>query len=263
MADETLEGENYRLAYDFAGKVQNQFRGLVSSVILFGSVAKKMIMDDSDIDLVIIIDDTTVTTDTAFILWYRKELARLVNAQDYKKKLHINTVTLTTFWEHLLKGEPTVINVVRYGIALIDPGFFFDPIKRLLGEGRIRPSVEAVYNAISRTTAHIFRADQKEMAALNDIYWAFVDSAHAALMAYQVTPPSPEHVPKLLTHVFVKKRKLHSKYVSWYIGIFNLQKKIIHGHVVRLDRGELDDYRNKADEFSKKMKYLVDKKFKK
>ena len=97
MADETLEGENYRLAYDFAGKVQEHFKGLVSSVILFGSVAKKMILEDSDIDIVIIIDDTTITTDNAFILWYRKELAKLVNAQEYKKKLHINTVTLTTF----------------------------------------------------------------------------------------------------------------------------------------------------------------------
>ncbi|UCD03509.1 MAG: nucleotidyltransferase domain-containing protein [Candidatus Woesearchaeota archaeon] len=263
MADETLEGENYRIAYDFAGKVENRFRGLITSVILFGSVAKKMIMDDSDVDIVIVIDDTTVTTDNAFILWYRKELAKLVNEQEYKKKLHINTVTLTTFWEHLLKGEPTVVNVVRYGVAIIDPGFFFDPIKRLLANGRIRPSVEAVYNAISRTTAHIFRADQKELAAISDVYWAFVDSAHAALMAYKVTPPSPEHVPKLLRHVFVKKRKLHHKYVEWYEEIFDLEKKIVHGHVVRLDRGELDEYRHKAEEFTNKMKNLVDEKFKK
>lgn len=263
MADETLEGKNYRIAYDFAGKVENRFRGLITSVILFGSVAKKMILEDSDVDLVIVIDDTSVTTDNAFILWYRKELAKLVSEQDYKRKLHINTVTLTTFWEHLLKGEPTVVNVVRYGIAIIDPGFFFDPIKRLLANGRIRPSIEAVYNAISRTASHIFRADQKELAALSDIYWAFVDSAHAALMAYQVTPPSPEHVPKLLTHVFVKNRKLHHKYVNWYREIFELEKKVVHGHIVRLNRGELDQHRKRSEEFTKRMKELVDNKFKK
>lgn len=263
MPKESIEEKNYRIAYDFAGKVYNKFKGLVTSVVLFGSVAKKMVMEDSDIDLVIIIDDTAVTTDNSFILWYRKELANLVNEQDYKKKLHINTVTLTTFWEHIMKGEPTVINVIRYGIPIIDPGFFFDPIKRLLANGRIRPTVEAVYNAVSRTSYHIFRADQRELAAVGDVYWAFVDSAHAALMSRHVTPPSPEHIPLLLNKVFVKKGKLPQKYVSWYKGIYDLEKKIVHGHVVRLDRGELDDYRNKAEQFTNKMKSLVDENYKK
>lgn len=263
MPKEAEKEERYILAYDFAGDVYNHFKGLISSVVLFGSVAKKTNMAESDIDIVIIIDDTTVNIDNAFVTWYRTELAKIVNKQEHKDKFHINTVTLTTFWEHILKGDPTVINVIRYGIAIIDPGFFFDPIKRLLANGRIRPTVEAVYSAISRTTTHLFRSDQKELSAFSDVYWAFVDSAHAALMAKNVTPPSPEHVPELLNHVFVKKKQLPSKFVRWYKEIFNLEKKIVHGHIVRLDRGELDEHRNRAEKFTQKMKKIVDKKYKK
>ena len=62
---------------------------------------------------------------------------------------------------------------------------------------------------------------------------------------------------------FVKKGKLSSKYVKWYKGVFELERKIVHGHVVRLDRGELDEYRHKAEEFTNKMKDLVDQRYKK
>lgn len=262
MPKESSEERNYRLAYEFSGKIYDKFKGLVSSVVLFGSVAKRKAMESSDIDLVIIVDDTIAPIDNSFIRWYRSELAKLVHNDENGKKFHLNTVTLTTFWEHLMKGDPTVINVVRYGIAIIDAGFFFEPVKRLLATGRIRPTVESVYNAIGRTTSHVFRADQKELSAISDIYWAFVDSAHAALMANHVTPPSPEHVPSLLKQVFVKKKTIPSKYIRWYKEIFNLEKNIVHGNVLRLDKGVLDKHRERAEKFTKDMKKIIDKKYK-
>ena len=263
MTKETIMEKNYRLAYDFSGKIYKHFKGLVTSVILFGSVAKKKANEDSDIDLVIVIDDTAVNTDIAFISWYRQQLSKLVNSDKHKKKYHINTVTLTTFWEHVMKGDPTVINVIRYGIAIIDPGFFFDPLKRLLSSGRIRPTIESIYDAMDRTTTHIFRADQKELSAIGDIYWAFVDSAHAALMSRDVTPPSPEYIPQLLKQVFLGKKEIPLKFVRWYTEIFQLEKNIVHGHIVRIDNGELDKHRKRAELFTKKMKKIVDKKYKK
>lgn len=263
MPKETTEERNYRLAYEFSGKIYKSFKGLVSSIVLFGSVAKKKAMEKSDIDLVIILDDTAIPMDGPFVQWYRSELAKIISMDENGKKFHINTVTLTTFWEHLMKGDPTVINVIRYGIALIDSGYFFGPIKRLLDSGRIRPTVESIYNCIGRTTAHIFRADQKELSAISDIYWAFVDSAHAALMSKHVTPPSPEHVPQLLKQVFVKNKTIPSKFVRWYVEIFNLEKNIVHGHVLRLDKGVLDKHRERVEIFTKNMKKIIDRKYKK
>ena len=107
----TLETD-YDIAYDFAIKVYKKFQEVVKSVALFGSVAKKAPHVKSDIDIIIIVDDCTVLWDEELIAWYREELARLIAQQNYKKEIHINTVTLSTFWKEIKEGDPIAINVL-------------------------------------------------------------------------------------------------------------------------------------------------------
>ncbi|MEK6835400.1 MAG: nucleotidyltransferase domain-containing protein, partial [Nanoarchaeota archaeon] len=145
---------DYDVAYDFATKVYQKFREVVKSIILFGSTAKEIQKAKSDIDIIIIVDDATIQWTQELIAWYREELSKLIAGLRYPKKLHINTVTLSTFWKEVLVGEPVVINVIRYGIALIDFGGFFEPLKILLARGQIKPSNEAIYNALKRAPFH-------------------------------------------------------------------------------------------------------------
>src|SRR3989344_4510999 len=98
--------EKYKIAFDFAGKVYKQFSQIIKSIVLFGSTAKDTAKERSDIDLIIIIDDATIKWDDELISWYREELAKIIAASKHKDKLHINTVTLTTFWNEILVGEP-------------------------------------------------------------------------------------------------------------------------------------------------------------
>ncbi len=251
--------EKYKIAYDFSGKVYKQFNQIIKSIILFGSTAKDTAKERSDIDLIIIIDDATIKWDDELIAWYREELAKLVAASKYKDKLHINTVTLTTFWNEVLVGEPIVINVIRYGVALIDFGGFFEPLKILLARGRIRPSSEAIYNALQRAPMHLGRAKYAVLTSVDASYWAMVDSAHAALMAAGKTPPSPEYIPDMLNETFVKKGKLNSKFVEWFKEIYALAHYISHGEISELSGKEIEVYRERADSFVGEMASLVTK----
>src|SRR3989344_7022365 len=117
------------IALDFASKTYQKFRDVVKAIVMFGSAVKQKAKEKSDIDIVIIIDDCTVNWDEELIAWYREELAKIIAAQKYPKELHVNTVTLTAFWEELRAGEPLIINILRYGEPLIDVGGFFDPLK--------------------------------------------------------------------------------------------------------------------------------------
>src|SRR3989338_11230836 len=124
--------DEFDIAYDFAIKVYGKFNKIVKSVILFGSTAKRIAKATSDIDIIIITDDCTIQWDEELIAWYREELGKIIQTNPYKKSLHINTVRLTTWWQDLIKGDPVVINVIRYGQALVDFGGFFNPLKILL-----------------------------------------------------------------------------------------------------------------------------------
>src|SRR3990167_11039506 len=129
--------EEYNIAYDFAVKAYKRFSEIIKSVVLFGSAAKREMQKGSDIDVIIIIDDCTIVWDQTLIAWYRQELTKIVAAQKYRERLHINTVQMTIFWEQVRNGSPLIINVIRYGQPLIDYGGFFEPLKVLLARGKI------------------------------------------------------------------------------------------------------------------------------
>lgn len=251
--------KKYDIAYDFSTKVYKQFQTVVKSIILFGSTAKDTAKERSDIDIIIIVDNCTIKWDDELSAWYRQELSNLVKKQRYSQKLHVNTVTLSAFYDQMLKGEPVVINVIRYGLPLIDFGGFFTPLKVLLATGRIKPSSEAIYTALKRAPEHLARAKFNLLMAVDSIYWSMVDSAHAALMAADKTPPSPEHIDVMLKEFFVKEGKLKQKYVDWYREIFALAHYISHGEVADLKGKEIQMYRDRADKFVGEMASLVKK----
>jgi len=237
------------IALDFAAKAYQKFRDVIKAIAMFGSSIKQKTTSKSDIDLVIIIDDCTVNWDDELIAWYREELAKLMAAQNYKKELHINTVTLTAFWEEVRAGEPLVINVLRYGEPLIDLGGFFDPLKVLLAKGKIRPSPEAIFTTMQRSGQHLIRANSNILNSIEGFYWAMVDASHAALMARKVVPPSPEHLQELLTEVFVKRGLLKDKYVSWYEETRKLAKEIAYGNINKVSGNKLEELEERTNQF--------------
>ena len=251
--------ENYDIAYDFATKAYKAFRELVKSIVLFGSVAKEEAKPGSDIDLIIIVDDCAISWDQELIAWYREELENLLLKQNYKKELHINTVTLSAFWEELKAGEPVVINIIRYGQALIDFGGFFDPIKVLLAKGKIRPTPESVFVTLRRAPAHIARAKVNVLGAVENLYWALVDSAHSSLMAANYIPPSPEHIGEMLSDAFVKTKKLDKKYVDYYNSFYTITHSILHGDRKFIKGAEIDFHIEKVSEFEAKMREITTK----
>lgn len=253
---EVLE-RDYKIAYDFAFKVSKKFKNIIKSVILFGSVAKGVPKATSDIDLVILVDDASIKWDKEAIDWYQEELKKLTNKEPEKDRLHINTVTLSSFWENVLIGEPAAINILRYGIPVLDPGFVM-PLKFLLYQGKIRPTQEAIYNCAGRVPWHIFRGKIKLLGAIGDFYWAFVDSAHAPLMQAGQTPPSPEHVPELLQKVFVAHKKIDAKYVDWYKEIYELAHKIKNNEITSIPGRAYEIWLKRTDEFTSVMHKLLE-----
>jgi len=191
------------------------------------------------------------------IAWYREELEKLIQSNPYKQSLHINTVKLSTWWEDLMRGDPIILNILRYGEAMIDTGGFFTPLKFLLLQGKIKSTPEAVYNCLQRAPMHIARSKAAELGTIEGLYWAMVDSAHAALIAKKVSPPSPEHIPMELKINFVDTNQLKVKYIQWMRDLTVLHKKISHREVKGLKGVEIDDWQAKTEEFLSVMAQLV------
>src|SRR3989344_1725751 len=251
MDKKQLLDTDYKIAYDFATKAYQQFREVIKSIALFGSVSKDIPKKGSDIDVIVIVDDCTVLWDEELIAWYREELAKLITKQNYKKNLHINTVTLSTFWNQVKEGDPVAINVLRYGQPLIDYGGFFNPLKVLLRRGKIRPTPEAIYISLNRAPMHLSRSKYALLSAVEGLYWAMVDSAHAALMIAGHIPPSPEHIYDMMKKTLPK---INRKCVEDFKEMYVIAHQINHGNIKSISGKQLDDLRKKAENFVNEMK---------
>jgi predicted nucleotidyltransferase/uncharacterized protein (UPF0332 family) len=247
------------IAYDFAVKAYELFGKVIKSIILFGSSAKGTNVKGSDVDIIVILDDCTILWDGELIAWYREELGKLIRDNPYKMPLHINSVRLSTWWTEMMRGEPVIINIIRWGQPLIDFGGFFTPLKVLLSQGKIKSTPEAIYIVLQRAPLHLARTRAALLSGIEGLYWAMVDSSHAALIAAKRVPPSPEHIGDLLEETFTKTRWLNPKYVSWYREMYSLAHKILHGAVSEVSGAEIHEWQGRADEFVGEMARLVNK----
>lgn len=247
------------IAYDFAIKAYEKFGKVIKSIILFGSTTKGKMKKGSDIDIIVILDDCAIQWDAELIAWYREELGKMIKANPYRRPLHINSVRLSTWWEEMIRGEPVIINIIRWGQPLIDFGGFFTPLKVLLAKGKIKSTPESVYVILQRAPLHLARARVALLNTIEGLYWAMVDASHAALIATKRMPPSPEHIPQLLDKTFVRTKMLNPKYVSWYSQLYKLAHDILHGAVSSISGKEVDEWQEKTDIFIREMAKIIDK----
>lgn len=249
--------QNIELARTFAKGVYDEFGNFISALILFGSTARKN-QNSHDIDILIVLDDVKVIFTQELVETYRI-ITEKVMAKVAPDRLHVHSMTLTSFWEYIRNGDPVAINILRDGISLIDNGFF-DPLKILLADGRIRPTQEAIYNYYNMAPASLFRAKQSLLNAGINLYWSVIDSAHAALMSVGEIPPSPDHVAVVFDKRLVKTGKIRKRYGDIISDLYVLSKKIIHREKKELTGKEYDKYEAMARDFVNEVRRYLERK---
>ena len=115
---EKYEKRDVDIAYKFANEIYKEMGGLIRAVVIFGSDARKKTTAKSDIDILVILDDLTISLSPEVVEAYRV----IVNKAIVKisTRLHITTLRFTSFWDYIRNGDPIGINILRDGVALID-----------------------------------------------------------------------------------------------------------------------------------------------
>jgi len=252
---EKYEKNDVDLSYRFANAIYKEMGGLIRAVVIFGSAARQKTTVKSDIDILVILDDLTISLSPEVVEAYRV----IVNTTIVKvsTRLHITTLRFTSFWDYIRNGDPVGINILRDGSALIDSGFF-EPLQALLKKGRIRPTSESIWTYYIRAPNTLHNSKWHLLQATLDLYWAVIDSAHAALMKHGEIPPTPEHVADLLEQKLVKKRLLESRYVKIMQHFYKLMKMITHREIKEIKGKEYDEYFKVAEEFVKRMRQFIE-----
>ncbi len=244
--------------------VMKKFDKYIFSYIAAGSLFRGD-KKSFDIDVYIIVDDTDVKRMSRYelkdrlrgiILSYGAEASRIAGV---KKQFHVQTYILTEFWEAVKDAHPVIFTFIRDGVPLHDRGMFM-PWKLLLKMGKVKPSPEAIDMQMDVGNKMLGRTRFKMLSVIGeDLYYAILNPAQAALMLYGVNPPTPQESINLMRDVFVKREKLFlEKHVQLLEDVRKFYKGIEHGKLKEVSGKQIDEFLVRSKEYMKAIKKLFD-----
>jgi len=245
-------------AYKFAEEIEKELGGFIKAIVIFGSTARGIKKaKEGDIDILVVIDDLSINLTPDVVEAYRIIVKKSI--VKISTRLHIISLRFTSFWEYIRAGDPIGINILRDGVAIVDTGFF-DPLQALLKRGRIRPTQESIWTYFVRAPNTLHNSKWHIIQATLDLYWAVIDSAHAALMKLGEIPPTPEHVSDLLEEKMVKKGLLEHKYSTIMKNFYKLMKMVTYREIKEIKGDEFDRYYKEADDFVQRIRKFIEEK---
>jgi len=247
----TIPKEIIRKIVSFANEARKHYGEIVKSIVVFGSVARGDATEKSDADIFVILDDTATKSSEDL----EKVNSHLYLIAHELKNLHIQTHTLTEFWNWIKIGSPELVNFLRYGLVIHDTGFV-KPIQRLLASGLIPPSEEAITLKAKSAEARMKKIDLDLKTIIFDLRYSATDIIQAVVMHYYKAQPDQKAIPNYLEKL-VSEKKLEREYVEKFKELDKLWKDIDHEVIKKVNVKHLAKALKLANEILKRFKELL------
>ncbi|MEM5879231.1 MAG: nucleotidyltransferase domain-containing protein, partial [Candidatus Aenigmatarchaeota archaeon] len=237
---------------EFAKQVLEKYGKYIKCIVMMGSVARDEFKPKSDIDIFVVIDDTTFEITPEQHDKIDEDMEKI--AEKISDKLSIQpSYTLTEFWDYARVCHPIIYNFIKEGVAVYDTGFFA-PIKKLLEMGRIPATREAIESYMEGAPKKLMRAKTVKLLMLaEDCYYAMLNTAQAVLMFMGLAPPVPSKAYDDVKKFLVEPGILEPEYAEWLKEIIEIRKKIEHKELMDVEGKFVDEWIEKAEKFVNKM----------
>ncbi|MCS7094114.1 MAG: nucleotidyltransferase domain-containing protein [Candidatus Aenigmarchaeota archaeon] len=237
---------------EFSKRVLDKFGNLIKSIVVFGSVTRGEAKPESDIDILVILDDTLPEFSSVKLEVIDNEMEKI--AKSISEKISLQpSYTLTEFFDYARSGHPIVYNFIKEGEPIYDTGFFIT-WKRLLKMGKIQGTREAIESYMEDAPKKLARAKTVKLLMLaEDCYYSMVNSAQAVLMFMGVEPPVPSKIYEEFTEYLVKPGIVEEEYANWLKEIVKIRKDIEHKRMLEAKGEFVDMWIERAEKFVDKM----------
>jgi predicted nucleotidyltransferase/uncharacterized protein (UPF0332 family) len=253
---EEFRKKQLKIAEKYKDEILKKYKNIIKSVVVFGSFTRQDFHEKSDIDILVVIDDTLARFTPEMKERFDDEL------YDMAKKISENITvqpawTLTEFWDMARIGHPLLYTIVRDGWAIYDVGFFI-PVRKLLEMGKIPTTLEAVEKLMETAPQKINRVETAKLYMVaEDLYYAMLNSSQAVLMYMGVNPPSPKHAPNDVKEHLVDNNLLEQNYLDDLKQIIEFRKNVEHKETKELTGQDLDSLIQKTKNYVSRMEQLL------
>jgi predicted nucleotidyltransferase/uncharacterized protein (UPF0332 family) len=260
LHDEGILGA-LRVATIHKSLVLQKFERYVVSYVVAGSLVRGEAIPTSDVDVVLIIDDTDIKRMPRLELKERlrglvyQYIAEATALAGVKNKLEPQIYLLTEFWESVKDANPVMFTFIRDGVPLYDRRTFM-PWKALLKMGKLKPSPEAIdmFMSVGEDTVKIAKRKLLNIV-VSDIYWSVITPSQGLLMLYGLAPPTPKETVREIKKIFMDKEKmLEKKYVDILEEIvIKYYKGYEHEKIKEVSGKEIDKLIKNVEDYLKRL----------
>lgn len=237
----------------FTSEARKHYGDLIKSVLIFGSIVRGDARKTSDVDVFVILDDTATKSSEDL----EKVNSHLYLIAHELKDLHIQTNTLTEFWNWIKIGSPELVNFLKHGLVIYDTGFV-KPIQRLLASGLIPPSEEAISLKAKTAFARMKKIKLDLKAMIFELRYLSMDIIQAVVMCYYKTQPDAKAISKYLKKL-IEEKKLEPEYLEIFRELDKLWKDIDHKVIEEVTPEHLDKALKLAKKIIERFKKLLPK----
>jgi uncharacterized protein (UPF0332 family) len=252
-----LSERRYITIKSFSEGVLKKYNNLINS-ILVKKQSKTGEAASETVDIILFIDDLNniITNQQSEIIRSDALESAYSNKTPDKITIKSEVILASELWAGIKSNNAETLEILREGIVFHDNGFL-SPLQDLLLTGKIRPSKESqnIYfvkaeNSIKSSTTNVSKA-------VLDLYWAVIDTAHAAVMAAGITPPSPKELAETFRKELVMRNLIHKRCADIIEEFYNIAKKIMHKEIFEITGKEFDKYLNDAQFFIRETEAFV------
>jgi len=192
---ETFLRMKMKAAERFTLLARKKFGNMIKGVAVIGSLARGDFVPGSDIDILVVIDDTQRDIPEEL---KEKLLAMLVDmGKKIDKKIQIQLHTLTELFQFAKEGDNIIYNFLRHMKPVYDGGIL-KPLERLLKSGEIKPTKEAMARSLDGAEFYLKKIDQYVEWILERYYRAITWATNALVMSLGENPVSVPEMPIVL-----------------------------------------------------------------
>ncbi|GEM_PF-1070130 len=234
----------------------------LKAVMVAGSAARKEMVEGSDIDIYVILDDTKEGADKSVFIKTKKVLKKIQDESPDELDLHFQKPKpLSKWWDLIISGEPWVVTSIKEAQPLYDPSDYVTLTKKLANQGDLHGTEERAKKLLERARGKIGKAKKVLLEEIiTEVLRSMTDSAQAVLMYSGSAPPSPEDVADKLEEKFIEDMDILPKQaIIDYKQIYKISDKVSHGTLTDISGEEIENYLRNAGRFVKTMARLFDK----
>ncbi|MBN1924054.1 MAG: nucleotidyltransferase domain-containing protein [Nanoarchaeota archaeon] len=223
----------------------------IISVCVFGSRQSENAEESSDLDILIIVDDT-FDIDKDYTTEIIKKISYMVNPI-----IHCQIFYLKEFWKYISTGSPITFTILRDSTIYYDTGFF-DALQKLVRSGTIKPKTEAVERQLTiakqlmKITYH-----SVNKGLIQNLEGAIVSSTQSLLMEMGIEPPAPKEVPLFIKKYLVEREILSDEYYVIARKVIQTYKDIEHNVKPALSGKILQELYNDTNKFVMKVEEIL------